>query len=396
MVKTLRAAVLIALAATIGGTAAQAGVRSSLFSDSVYVMSNSAAGNSVVRLKRTLSGGLVKAGTFSTGGIGSGPGETVTSDPLGSQDSLKLSDDARWLFAVNAGSNQISAFRVTDDGLQLTSVVSSAGVYPTALTVSGNVVYVLNAGGDGTVAGFRLARNGQLQPIANSVRTLNLATPNMNKQPNLLFSPADIGISPDGDWLVVTDKNFGGVGQILTFKVDSDGVISQNPVITASPDAVPFGFTFDRRGHLLVTETAVGAVSSYNINDNGTLSPITLTALNGQRALLASQPCWVDTTRNFAFVVNTLSQDVTGYRLTRRGELSLLTPNGTSATLGTPGQAGAIDISISGDNRFANVVTGDTGIVRSFRINPITGALTLTATLKVFEGNTGMEGIAAE
>jgi 6-phosphogluconolactonase (cycloisomerase 2 family) len=394
MFKTLRAAVLVALATVIGGTAAQAGVRSSLFSDSVFVMSNSAAGNSIAMLKRTPSGGLVNTGIFSTRGIGSGPGETVTSDPLGSQNSLKLSDDAQWLFAVNAGSNQISAFKVRENRLQLTSVVNSGGVYPTALTVSGNVVYALNAGGNGTVAGFRLSRNGQLKPIPGSIRSLNLATPNMSKQPNLLFSPADVGISPDGDWLVVTDKNFGGIGKILTFKVDDDGVLSKNPVITASPDPVPFGFTFDRRGHLLVTETAVGAMTSYNINDNGTLQPISLSVSNGNRPFLSTQPCWVDTTRNFAFVVNTLSQDVTSYRLNRRGELSLVAA--TSVQLGTAGEAGAIDIAISGDSRFANVVTGDTGIVRSFRINPLTGSLTLTATLKVFEGNSGMEGIAAE
>jgi len=357
-------------------------------------MSNAAGGNSIAMLKRTPSGGLVNTGTFSTGGIGSGPGETVTSDPLGSQNSLKLSDDAQWLFAVNAGSNQISAFKVRENRLQLTSVVNSGGVYPTALTVSGNVVYALNAGGNGTVAGFRLSRNGQLRPIPGSVRSLNLATPNMSKQPNLLFSPADVGISPDGDWLVVTDKNFGGIGKILTFKVDDDGLLSKNPVVTSSPDPVPFGFTFDRRGHLLVTETAVGAMTSYNINDNGTLQPISLSVSNGNRPFLSTQPCWVDTTRNFAFVVNTLSQDVTSYRLNRRGELSLVAA--TSVQLGRAGEAGAIDIAISGDNRFANVVTGDTGIVRSFRINPLTGALTLTATLKVFEGNSGMEGIAAE
>jgi hypothetical protein len=202
--------------------------------------------------------------------------------------------------------------------------VKSGGIYPTSLTVSGNVVYALNAAGNGTVAGFRLSRNGQLQPIPGSVRSLNLATPNMSQQPNLLFSPADIGFSPDGDWLVVTDKNFGGIGKILTFKVDDDGLLSKTPVTTASPDAVPFGFTFDRRGHLLVTETAVGAMTSYNINDNGTLQPISLSVSNGNRALLATQPCWVDTTRNFAFVVNTLSQDITSYRLNRRGELSLL------------------------------------------------------------------------
>lgn len=391
MIKTLRTAILVALTTAIAGTAAHAGVRASVFSDSVYVMSNSAAGNRVAVLERSLSGGLTSSGTFATGGKGSGPGELIVSDPLGSQGSMLLSPDNRWLFVVNAGSNQISTFRVLDDGLQLTSVVSSGGTYPVSLTLSGNVLYALNSFGDGSVAGFRLTRSGQLQPIEGSVRSLHAATPSVVKQPSIVFSPSQVSFSPDGDWLVITDKNLGGLGTISLFKVDSDGMIADAPVVTPSPDQLPFGFTFDRRGHLLVTETGAAAVSSYDINDNGTLTAISQSALNGQ-----GQTCWIDTTRNFAFAVNTLSQNITGYRLNRRGQLSLLDPNGSNAQLGTAGQPGAIDVNVSGDGRFLNVVTGDTGIVRTFRINPINGALTLTGQLKVFEGNTGMMGIAAE
>ena len=89
--------------------------------------------------------------------------------------------------------------------------------------------------------------------------------------------------------MVGARRAFGGIGKILTFKVDDDGVLSKNPITTSSPDAVPFGFTFDRRGHLLVTETAVGAMTSYNINDNGTLQPISLSVSNGNRAFLSDQ-----------------------------------------------------------------------------------------------------------
>lgn len=394
MVKTLRTAVLVTLAVAMAGTAAQAGVRSS-FSDSVFVMSNAATGNSVVMLKRTLSGDLRNIGSFSTGGIGSGAGTIAPADPLGSQDGLKLSEDGRWLFAVNAGSHQISTFRVLEDRLQLTSVVDSGGLFPNSIAVDGNLVYVLNALNDGSIAGFRLSRNGRLQPIPGSVRALNLATPTVGGQPNLMFSPADIAFSPDGDWLVMADKNAGGIGKLFTYKVDSDGLLARTPVVTDSPDQAPFGITFDRRGHLLVSETVFGALTSYDINDDGTLEPISLSVFNGgNRAPGATQPCWVDTTRNFALMVNTFTEDVTSYRLNRRGELSLVST--TAASVGRAGGNGAIDIAISGDGRFANVLTGNTGTLRSFSINPITGALRLTATLKLFEGNSGMAGIAAE
>jgi 6-phosphogluconolactonase (cycloisomerase 2 family) len=395
MIKTLRTIVLVALATALGGTAAHAGVRASLFSDSVFVMSNSEAGNSVVMLKRTLAGGLVNIGTFSTGGVGSGPGVISASDPLGSQDALKLSEDGRWLFAVNAASSQISTFRVLEDRLQLTSVVDSGGLFPNAIAVKRNVVYVLNALNDGNVAGFRLSRTGRLQPIPGSVRALNLGTPTVGNQPHILFSPGDIAFSPDGDWLVLADKNVGGIGSLITFKVDSDGVLAKTPVVTASPDQAPFGITFDRRGHLLVTEAVVGALSSYDINDDGTLEPISLSVLNGvNRAPLSTVSCWVDTTRNFALMVNTFSQDISTYRFNHRGEVSLV--DASAATAGPFGENGLIDIAISGDERFANVLSGDTGVLRSFSINPVTGALKLTATLKLVEGNSGLAGIAAE
>src|SRR3982751_5846616 len=78
----------------------------------VYVLSNSPAGNSVLAFDRAADGTPTPAGAFATGGLGSGAG-------LGSQGALALSNDNHQLFAVTAGSNRISAFAVTQDGLTL-------------------------------------------------------------------------------------------------------------------------------------------------------------------------------------------------------------------------------------------------------------------------------------
>src|SRR2546425_8728268 len=107
----------------------------------VYTLTNQVAGNAVAVFSRAADGTLAAAGSAATGGTGTGSG-------LGSQGALALSDDGRWLFAVNAGSNEVSAFRVGPAGLSLTSLAGSGGTRPIGLTVHGSLLYVLNAGGD--------------------------------------------------------------------------------------------------------------------------------------------------------------------------------------------------------------------------------------------------------
>ena len=59
----------------------------------VYTMTNDAANNQVVIFSRGEDGILTRAGSIPTGGRGSGGGL----DPLGSQGSIVLSPDNRWL-----------------------------------------------------------------------------------------------------------------------------------------------------------------------------------------------------------------------------------------------------------------------------------------------------------
>ena len=74
----------------------------------VFVMNNSATRNEVISFTRAADGSLQQAGTFATGGRGTGG----VTDPLESQGSLTLSSDHSLLFAVNGGSGEISVFHV--------------------------------------------------------------------------------------------------------------------------------------------------------------------------------------------------------------------------------------------------------------------------------------------
>src|SRR2546427_10496898 len=100
----------------------------------VYTLMNQVAangGNAVAIFQRSAGGTLTAAGTVPTGGTGTG-------SSLGSQGALALSDDGRWLFTVNAGSNDISAFRVSPAGPPLPHRPSPGGTKPGNLTGSHN------------------------------------------------------------------------------------------------------------------------------------------------------------------------------------------------------------------------------------------------------------------
>src|SRR5436190_16556477 len=170
----------------------------------VYTLTNQVAGNAVAVFTRGADGRLAAAGTVATGGAGTGAS-------LGSQSAVSLSDDGRRLFAVNAGSNDVSVFAVSPAGLALASRTAAGGTLPISLTVHGNVLYVLNAGGSGNISGFTAGTSGDLTPIAGATLPLSGST----------VGPADVQFSPDGRHLVVTEKN---TNLLDVYAVDASGV----------------------------------------------------------------------------------------------------------------------------------------------------------------------------
>jgi 6-phosphogluconolactonase len=330
----------------------------------VYTMTNATTDNEVVIFNRDDEGLLTKAGSISTGGTGSGGGL----DPLGSQGSLVLSADRRWLFAVNAGSNEISVFRVLPNGLKLVDKVDSGGIFPASLTVFHNLVYVLNAGTPPNITGFYLSHRGQLIPLDDSTRLLGSG------------GFAQVGFDPEGEMLVVTDK---ANNEILIYSVGRGGLPAMNPVISPSNGLVPFGFIFDERGHLLVAEAGSGAVSSYNILHNGTLKVISPSVANGQAAT-----CWIGANqRGNVFTANTGSQNIASYKLTaRNGKLAL-----RNATAGFGNRP--IDLAIPINGRFLYALDPANEGIDMFQIEPngsLTDLGTLAGGLSIFA-----QGIAA-
>ncbi|MFD4559860.1 hypothetical protein ACFWP5_37025, partial [Streptomyces sp. NPDC058469] len=73
-------------------------------------------------------------------------------------------------------------------------ILATGGDFPSSLTVSGDLAYVMNAGGEGSVQGFRITAKG-LKPLSGSYRGLGLKN---EKVPLFSSSPGQVAFTPDG------------------------------------------------------------------------------------------------------------------------------------------------------------------------------------------------------
>lgn len=310
----------------------------------VYLQTNDAAGNAVLAFPRAADGNLGNPVAFSTGGLGSGAG-------LGNQGALVLARGGRLLYVVNAGSDEVSGFRVGPAGLDLIGVWPSGGDLPLSLALAGRRLYVLHDGAASTVTGFTIGPHGGLDSIPGAERGLPNAAPDV----------AQVAASPDGTRLVVTEK---AANTIVTFAIHQDGALG-DPVETASAGMTPFGFAFDRRGTLIVSEAAGGApaasaLSSYRPAAAGWA---VVTASAGTTETAA---CWVAVSPSgaYAYTTNTGSASISGYRVRHDGSLALLDSDGVTGSTG----AGPLDLAFSRNGRYVYSLNGVGRSLSAFRV----------------------------
>ena len=305
--------------------------------NAVYVESNDATANSVIAFARRESGELMKLGEFATGGLGLGRS-------LGSQGAVATALDGRFVLAVDAGSNEVSAFRAHGAELELRSRVPSGGVRPVSVAAHGSLVYVVNQGEPAMVAGFRLSASGELMPIADATQPLSM--PNAN--------PAQVSVSPSGDALVVSEK---ASNVLSVFEITRRGGLMPSQVVP-SAGMTPFGFAFSGRGDLVVSEAATMSASSYRFDRHGQLVNVSSVVSDHQAA-----PCWVATTvdSRYAYVANAGSASISGYRIDPRGSLSLLDADGVTAATGEGSRP--LDMSIDSDRHLYLLDAGNHALV---------------------------------
>lgn len=342
----------------------------------VFVMTNNADRNEIISFRRASDGSLQRDRRFATGGRGTGG----LTDPLESQGSLTLSQDHRWLFAVNGGSGEVSVFFVQGSRLVLTDKATSGGSEPNAVAQFGNLVYVLNVGGSSNVVGFRLNEEGQLHRIANSIRFFGT---NNSEAASLAFSS-------DGRFLIATER---ATNNIDVFLVQRDGTLVSAAVNHSATPGV-FAATFIPNGPAVVSETGpaggnnASTISSYLIGADGALAPVSLGV-----PTLGNANCWNAVTPDgrFVYVSNAGSASIAGFAVTNTGALS---PIGGTVVGTNPAGATNLDIAISADGKFLYTLNSGDGSIGFFAIQP-DGTLNNLGETGNLPKTAGLNGIAA-
>jgi 6-phosphogluconolactonase (cycloisomerase 2 family) len=336
----------------------------------VFVQNDDPSGNTVIAYDRTASGGLTQAGSYPTGGDGGVLAGSVV-DHLASEGSLTYDRSSHLLFAVNAGSDSLTVFSVHGDRLSREQVIGSGGSFPVSVTADHGRVFVLNARGGGSVQGFFLV-GGRLVRIPSWHRDLGL---DPTQTPEFTSTPGQIGFTPNGAQLVVTTKN--GANSILVFRPGLRHLGA--PVVTSLPGTVPFGFDFDARGDLAVTEAGPSVVATFGIARNGTLTARD-TAATSQAAT-----CWLVASGSTVYASNAGNASLSTFRVGAAGDL---TARGNTTT-----DPGTVDAAVSSDGEYVYVQTGATGTVDAFRVGH-DGSLTPTGSA-VVPNAVGGEGLVA-
>lgn len=381
---------------------------SNTFKGGVFAMSNNFAGNSVLSYGRQADGRLSLVGEFSTGGIGAAFDGGEGLDPLISAYSLLLTDNRRFLLAVNAGSNSISVMRINDDfSLSVTDTRQVFGIGPNSIAYHDGVVYVSTIDADndftgepdqeGALTGFTLNPRGKLRPLKNSIRQLG------NR-------PSALQFSPNGRFLVVSSINAGSVSlasgsqdEIVVYAVGRDGRLSYEPVSASSstlrdnaenrnlPSAIGFEIVEDLGENYVVVSEArefqsdgtppefpalqTGSVSTWHLSFEGELTPINLDVLAGNDFQDGERTaCWIEFSKdgNSFWVSNALESSLSEFTFSQ-GNITLVEqvaaegnrpsdndPFGTSD--------GWIDLWLSDDGEYLYQLFGLSGTIGVFQV----------------------------
>jgi hypothetical protein len=335
------------------------------YAGAVFLMTNSNSGNQILRFGRKADGTLVSVGKTDTGGNGTSGGI----DPLGSQNSLLLTQDSGFLLAVNAASGTVSSFQVDGAELRLVDVESSGGGFPNAIAQWGDLVYVLNAAGNSSVVGFHL-EDGKLTRIPGAVGYLSTA----------LAGGSSVTFTAGGKVLLAAERT---TGKIDSFPVNPDGTLGA-ATITSYPGI--FDFAIAPGSEFLI---AVGGptITSNAVDDAAALTNIATTTI-------FSGACWVVVTpTGYVYGSTGGANVIDGYSLAPSGALTAI-GTGEAATVpnGKP-----LDLALSSDGNYLYSLNAGIGTIGVWTIQPTTGVLTANApvALHAADANDGFNGIAA-
>jgi len=303
-------------------------------------MTNEPENEVLVFSRNRRSGELTFENAVSTNGKGLLLDGFPQDDALASQANLVVA--GKCLLAVNAGSNTISSFRIRSKtrSISLAATVDSRGEIPVSIAENGGLVYVLNAGGVGSIAGFKMHPKTCMLKSIGDPTALNQTF--ASGPPALAFfaaSPAQIIFTPEGNLLVTIkandaqlgDDTFPSNGSLNLYKVDEHGLTSAEDLIqTEIPGiTIPFSGDYDDEGNFLLVELfpggfpeggASGRASLWSGIDSSSPTVESSVEITSQRGV-----CWLrySPRTSCAFTTNNGSASISALRV-QDGELELV------------------------------------------------------------------------
>ncbi|MEP7240494.1 MAG: hypothetical protein ABI697_06380 [Devosia sp.] len=339
--------------------------------NSVYTQTNEAQ-NQIINFRRAMDGRLMEVQRVPTGGHGTGgyvplTGEASSPDSLISSNAVIVSRDRKWLFAVNAGNNTVSAFSIGADGmLTLTDtkptgnpVMGQAGTASSlAFNDKDGVLYVSHSFGPQHIRALGV-KDGKLTPRLEA-RSVNL--PDRDDR-----VPTQIALTPDNRYLIAcvlfdarpsdaglvpaADKN------LAVFAIGMGGMLGE-PMFKESGGVTPFANAFlNGRSDAFVTVLAAESAAVFStIAANGNVMSTRPSKIDVGMSAEPSEICWISVSEDnrFAFGANFGYGTVSIFRIDDNGLAVKMSTaasemgDGTFKGLAGVASSGAGDNAVSG------------------------------------------------
>jgi 6-phosphogluconolactonase len=236
--------------------------------------------------------------------------------------SLAVNPSGKYLYAANAGEDDVSFFEIQPYGQLLEQNRTPVGTSPTLLVMdsAGKYLYVANSGSQ-NISVLSISSSGNLAQVGNPFQ--------------VGISPLNMKISPSGSFLYVTGASpqAGTPGYIEVLSINTSAASPLTLVAITQPGSSPYGLEISPNGNYLYTANfGDNTISEFTIGSNGLLkqipgSPIGET-YTGPVSLL------VEPSGKYLYIANQQSSgNVAGYTIGSNGALSLLnsSPFPTSA-----------------------------------------------------------------
>jgi 6-phosphogluconolactonase len=308
-----------------------------------------------------------------------------------------VAPDNTTLYVVNRDDNTIVQFTIGNDGkLYPQNTVNTPGVFPVAVTVSGNNIFVADTYEPLPTCSPASPCPGSIAGWPIKADALDTANPFVNTSLDTKYWPLTL---PGGSADIVTPTAITSVGSnvfvaawdttanagyVFAFAVSGASLTPLNNGVPTPAGIHPSAIAADPTGsYLYITDFGGNNVQGFSIA-NGALAPIA-----GSPFPAGNQPSSVviDKTGKLAYVANSLDSNITGYVVGAGGSLKAI------ATFATDTQPVAIGID-PGLNQYVYTANFLANTVSGFRIDSNSGSL-VTSQFSPSAANANPTAVAA-